>query len=454
MVSAGTAAAWSGARKTGSVVAAEPTEQQVRLSSQARYKMIRLASRGLSQMPAAAVPAGLRIAAGFAPSKRIKLAGSQIAAAVDTDAGFRQHLATQVRALAPRLVSQLESGQALSDDELPEAAAVAYLTRIQGWPDVVAADAALQLAAPAADTSSATVQRLTAALAAARSDAEVMRAKLRSQLDQLKVDNTQLRQTLGETRNRLRAAESASEAVDRARHGEAGEALLQLRALQAETRRLRAKVAELELEAATARRSRRDERDAENMRLRLLLDTLTQAAAGVRQELALAPSDILPADTVAGLRPAGKAQLGRAGQALSDDDPAFLRRLLELPKVHLIIDGYNVTKTAWPNAPLAQQRDRLARGVAALTGGRVIEVTIVFDGADLSNAPPVSSPRGVRVLFSPAGVTADDVISELVAAEPSGRPVVAVSSDREVAHNVSKGGARAVSALALVRALS
>ena len=42
----------------------------------------------------------------------------------------------------------------------------------------------------------------------------------------------------------------------------------------------------------------------------------------------------------------------------------------------------------------------------------------------------------MRVLFSPLGVIADDVIRELVAAEPQGRPLVVVSSDQEVARDV------------------
>ncbi len=52
----------------------------------------------------------------------------------------------------------------------------------------------------------------------------------------------------------------------------------------------------------------------------------------------------------------------------------------------------------------------------------------------------------MRVLYSPAGVIADDVIRELVAAEPQGRPLVVVSSDQEVAGDVVRAGARAVAA--------
>ena len=62
------------------------------------------------------------------------------------------------------------------------------------------------------------------------------------------------------------------------------------------------------------------------------------------------------------------------------------------------------------------------------------------------------APRGVRVVFSPEGVIADDVIRQLVAAEPRGRVVVVVSSDQAVARDVVRGGARAVPATALIGA--
>jgi YacP-like NYN domain len=57
------------------------------------------------------------------------------------------------------------------------------------------------------------------------------------------------------------------------------------------------------------------------------------------------------------------------------------------------------------------------------------------------------------VLFSPVGVIADDVIRELVAAEPPGRPVVVVSSDQQLVRDVARAGARPVAATALVRLL-
>ena len=49
---------------------------------------------------------------------------------------------------------------------------------------------------------------------------------------------------------------------------------------------------------------------------------------------------------------------------------------------------------------------------------------------------------------------ADDVIRDLVAAEPQGRPVVVVSSDAEVVRDVLRAGARSVGSPALSRLLS
>lgn len=71
----------------------------------------------------------------------------------------------------------------------------------------------------------------------------------------------------------------------------------------------------------------------------------------------------------------------------------------------------------------------------------------------MSVPPPVASAKGVRVRFSPQGETADELIRRLVRAEPEGRPVVVVSSDREVAESARRPGARAVEAIALIKLL-
>ena len=85
------------------------------------------------------------------------------------------------------------------------------------------------------------------------------------------------------------------------------------------------------------------------------------------------------------------------------DDPAVLDQLLALPQAHLVVDGYNVTKSGYGDLPLEEQRARLLSGLAALAARTGAEVTCVFDGATLEVPVPSAAPRGVRVLFSPAG---------------------------------------------------
>ena len=103
---------------------------------------------------------------------------------------------------------------------------------------------------------------------------------------------------------------------------------------------------------------------------------------------------------------------GRIADAERTTDPARLLAWLGLPRAHLIVDGYNVTKTGYPELSLADQRDRLIRGLAALSARTSAELTVVFDGAAVATARPAG--RGIRVLFSPPGVLADDVIRDLV----------------------------------------
>jgi len=159
-----------------------------------------------------------------------------------------------------------------------------------------------------------------------------------------------------------------------------------------------------------------------------------------------------PADQVeAHLAETGsRASSGTA--SLASDDPALVRELLAVPQLHLIVDGYNVTRAEWDDTTLEAQRARLLRGLGPLAAQSGAEITVVFDGTNAETRPVVRQPRGVRVLFSPQGVIADDVIRELVAAEPPGRPVGVVTSDQEIVRDVVRqAGVRAVGSRALVR---
>ncbi|MGH3491784.1 MAG: NYN domain-containing protein, partial [Sciscionella sp.] len=126
--------------------------------------------------------------------------------------------------------------------------------------------------------------------------------------------------------------------------------------------------------------------------------------------------------------------------------------LLSVPTVHLIVDGYNVTKTGYPELPLCDQRDRLVGQLSVLAARFGCEITLVFDGAAVVSVP-AASRRGVRVLFSKAGVLADDVIRRLVRAEPQGRPLVVATSDRAVVESVRAHGANPVASAVLLERL-
>ena len=143
---------------------------------------------------------------------------------------------------------------------------------------------------------------------------------------------------------------------------------------------------------------------------------------------------------------------GDGAQGETTADPARLQSWLTLPGAHLVVDGYNVSKSGFAELTLAQQRDRLIRSLSALAARTSADVTVVFDGAAV--AVPQPPGRGVRVLFSPPGVIADDVIVDLAAAEPAGRVVVVVSSDRDVVGRVRRHGARAAGSAVLLAMLS
>ncbi len=421
------------------------------LPEQVRQRVVGLASDTLGELPGDAVPVSLRPFARFAPGRRVRLAATPIAAAVDADADFRARVAARVRSVAPELAAALEEGRRPAAVDPLDVGAAAYLLRPAGWTsivDEVVEHLERESAAHAGDREAAAAARLREQVAAARTNAKQDRDRLRGELAALKEENTTLRRTLRHARDRAKNAETEAAknalAATEARERAAADATRG----EAELRRLRARLAEAEASVEAARRASREGRDVAGIRLRLLVDTLVDAAQGLRRELALPPVRSRPADSVAADEPSA------GGPALGPEDVVSLEALLGLPQVHLVVDGYNVTKTAWPRLTLETQRTRLVTALGGMVAQTGAEITCVFDGTALATPPQLSVPRGVRVRFSPAGVSADEVIRQIAAAEPTGRPVVVVSTDREVADGVRRSGARPVPADALVRLLT
>jgi predicted RNA-binding protein with PIN domain len=417
------------------------------LPEQVRVRALSLSADAMGAIPADQLPASLRRVASFAPSRRARAAGTQIASALENDEAFRERVATEVRVVLPDIAKALDEQTPPPAAHPVEVAAIAYLLQSPHWTELVEAAREARPEPAEPQEHSVAVERLQQKVRDTRGQLRATQSKAKDQVAEVKRENAELRRRLAEVRQQLAAAEDAvRQAVERQ-----GSAQKETTALEAETRRLRARVAELEAGNAAARRSVRDERERGSMRARLLLDTLLDSAQGLRRELALPPVTGAPADAVEG------AVTGQEGATtrgvLGGDDPGLLEELLIVPRVHVIVDGYNVTKTAWPSATLESQRARLLNGMAAVVARTGAEATVVFDGAEMRQRPPVTAPRGVRVMFSPPGVIADDKIRDLLEAEPRGRPVVVVSSDREVAEAARQAGAWPVASAALVRVL-
>jgi predicted RNA-binding protein with PIN domain len=414
-----------------------------------RARVIAYAADALGALPPDHVPGPLKRAALFTPQRRARLAGEQILDQLAADEQFRERIAVQARARQPEAATRLADGEIGVDT-----AALAYLVRPDGWQQLVAELTSERERAPGVSTRLAEARALRRRLDAALEEQAAQRRSAREHLAAAKADNAELRRRLGEARSQARAARAeadrvAADAAERIAHAEAD-----LGSAEGEVRRLRAQVGAVQGELSRVQRSARTGRDEATLRARLLLDTLVQAGQGLRQELALPVASGAPADQVAAHLAEPGARTSAGAGSLAPDDQAHLREVLALPQVHLIVDGYNVTRAEWDDTPLESQRARLLRGLAPLAAQTGAEITVVFDGTNAERRPLVQPPRGVRVLFSPVGVLADDVVRELVAAEPPGRPVAVVTSDQAIVRDVvRRTGVRAIGSRALVRLL-
>ena len=402
------------------------------LPDRLRWRVVALVSAVLPSV--SPVPPPLRKVAGFAPARRARLGGGLIWDALDDDE-FRAHAAVQVAALPA------------GDGDAVDAAARAWLIREDGWEAVVGEAVQLLDDTTARDDQAhAEVGRLAAQVASLQADLAHARVEHRDELERARADHKVLRQRLGEARGVLRAAEEQRDAALAARDEARAAAEVATRAAEADVRRVRAQLDEAEAALAATRRDTRSERDAGTIRTRLLLDAVVESATGLRRELGLPAVSGAPGDAVE----AELAGVEAAPASSAPASPALLEQMLAMPRARLIVDGYNVTKQAWPSASLEAQRSRLVASLGSVVARSGAETTVVFDAAESTARTAMPAPRGVKVVFSPEGVIADDVIRQLVAAEPRGRVVIVVSADQAVARDVVRSGARAVPASALI----
>lgn len=119
---------------------------------------------------------------------------------------------------------------------------------------------------------------------------------------------------------------------------------------------------------------------------------------------------------------------------------------------HLLIDGYNIVH-AWPALRRVMKtegrdvaRAQLVERVRVLHDFDRMRVSVVFDGrgADIAIERPTRHLT-FSVLYTPAGMTADDLIEQLAthASEPDS--VLVATADRAEGDTISAAGARLMS---------
>jgi predicted RNA-binding protein with PIN domain len=402
-----------------------------------RHRLAEVAATAVGEMSKPDVPASLRPFARFTPAKRARLGAAALVRELREDGVFRTAVVAWWEEHRP---GELAAGP----DEPITSAAAAVLT---GAPEARAAVASV---ARRGDASEARAERDEALARADKLQIEVerLRAELAEARDQARGAAAErehefgrLRRKVSEQGTELRFARDGMTELEAevARLRTGADARLEAALAERDHERERADAERTAArraaaEVAAARQAAKEARQGDEVRLGLLLETLGGAVSGLRRELSLGGGGPRPADLVAG--PGGAR--GEPVVNLSTLDA-----LLALPAAHLIVDGYNVSKTGYAELPLADQRTRLVGQLGVLAARTGVEITVVFDGAAVT-AAQTRGARGVRVLFSDAGVIADDVIRDLVAAEPQGRPLLVASSDKAVADSVRRRGAHAV----------
>lgn len=252
----------------------------------------------------------------------------------------------------------------------------------------------------------------------------------------------------------------------RAEVANAGELLAKMKAelsdVRMEIRHARDREAAAVAKAQTAadeRRSVRDQpvpaQDPETAHVPDHSDDIAAAAETARRlalqlETLLVPHQEDDVEAAPRERRSQRAPLELPGGVIASSGEAaeFLAR----SDAQLIIDGYNVAKLGWPNRPLGEQRDVLLDAVENLARRFGTDVTVIFDGASVVGAH-ASRRRLARVVYSPEGIIADDVIRDEVKRIPANHAVVVVTNDAEIVRDVRGDGANVVPSNALLAIL-
>ncbi len=384
-----------------------------------------IAAAGAKMRPQLPFPPGLKRFLRF--HKLPPTALAEVRAAVDGDAAFRERLASVATA------------------DLVDDVGVLWLSRPDGWESAI-----IELIPDKAVDDQAALRReerrrLAAQEAAARGRAELLSVTAELERERagkvaLAGERDRLKAQLGEVRARLRDAQRVEHAT-------------------AQT------LAKAESELATMRRASAEPRPPATVAIdttavRNLLGGAVAASSEVVALLTEALGELSRADGATDAAPPKRGRVPRARRKPIRLPGGVLAGTVEAAEVVLrtkgartLVDGYNVAKLGWPSLDLDHQRDQCTVAAENLAKRWNMAMTIVFDGAAIEGAHTVTR-RKLRIVYSPAGVSADDVLRAEVAGMDLSKPVVVVTNDRAILADVEAAGANTVSSddfLTLVR---
>jgi predicted RNA-binding protein with PIN domain len=384
-----------------------------------------IAAAGVKLRPPLAFPPALKKFLKF--HKLPPAALTEVRAAVEADDGFRRRLAL------------------VATSELVDEIGMLWLARPDGWSEAIAELLPTKLDDDEAQIRRESRRRLAAEDSAARAHAEVL--SLTADLERehvargmLSAESDRLRVELDDVRRRLREAQRAEHATAQMLAKVEGE-LLEARRVNGDS--------QVESGGEVPSTSIVESSVIDTAAVRGLIDGALSAAAEVARLLREAMGEVALADRTAvappprQVRPPRRKAVGlpggmRAGSVEADEF------LLRTAGAQVLVDGYNVAKLGWPSLDLDHQRDQCIVAAENLAKRWNIAMTIVFDGATIEGAH-ASKRRRVRIVYSPEGVTADDVLRAEVACIGREHPVVVVTNDRAIINDVVAVGANTVS---------
>ena len=214
--------------------------------------------------------------------------------------------------------------------------------------------------------------------------------------------------------------------------------------------------AALEAERSTARQRAAQhaelvsDLDATRDHLAQVIQARDNALASLSQRSVVAPDEFAELASTSGVkRPAAKRMpLAIPGGFMGDSADAG-EYLLRVPGASVLVDGYNVSKLRWPELELGRQRSALVGLLEALAARWGTSITVVFDGDDSSKSAGKLG-RLVRVLFSPTGISADDVIRAEISHAPTHVQFVIVTNDRAILRDARRAGANVLPSSILI----